>query len=164
MVDERVCINNFCVFNLLWFGFERRVIKTRENTAGRPALIVEERAAELAYFFRENYQASLLAAAYRNGLSCFCVLELYFDVDWHGVALLFCLCFYSVAKLGASTARIVSIFCSRHRFFLWDGQLGLVASSRLLPEISLDQSILQTMKTNYADSPAPVKEAWQQRQ
>lgn len=31
------------------------------NTAGRPALIVEERAAELAYFFRENYQASLLS-------------------------------------------------------------------------------------------------------
>lgn len=31
------------------------------NTAGQPALIVEERAAELAYFFRENYQASLLS-------------------------------------------------------------------------------------------------------
>lgn len=31
------------------------------NTVGRPALIVEERATELAYFFRENYQASLLS-------------------------------------------------------------------------------------------------------
>ena len=61
MVDERVCINNFCVFNLLWFGFWRRVIKTRENAAGRPALTLGERAAELAYFFRENYQASLLS-------------------------------------------------------------------------------------------------------
>ena len=56
-----MCINNFCVFNLLWFGFWRRVIKTQENTAGRLAPIVEERAAELAYFFRENYQASLLS-------------------------------------------------------------------------------------------------------
>ena len=90
------------------------------NTAGRPALIVEERATELAYFFRENYQASLLAEAYRNGLSCFCVLELYFDVDWHGVALLFCLCFYGVAKLSAPTTRVVNIFYSRHWFFLWD--------------------------------------------
>ena len=61
MVDERVCINNFCVFNLLRFGFWRRVITTRENTAGRLALIAKERAAELAYFFRENYQASLLS-------------------------------------------------------------------------------------------------------
>ena len=31
------------------------------NTAGRPALTLGERAAELAYFFRENYQASLLS-------------------------------------------------------------------------------------------------------
>lgn len=85
-----MCINNFCVCLLLLLRlvFGWRVIKTRENTAGRPALTLGERAAELAYFFRENYQASLLAAAYRNSLSCFCVLELYFDVDWHGVALL----------------------------------------------------------------------------
>ena len=94
MVDERVCINNFCVcLLLLRLVFGWRVIKTRENIAGRPALTLGERAAELAYFFRENYQASLLAAAYRNGLSYFCVLELYFDVDWHGVALLFCFIF-----------------------------------------------------------------------
>ena len=94
MVDERVCINNFCVC-LICYGLMLLVARHNDtgNTAGRPALIVEERAAELAYFFRENYQASLLAAAYRNGLSYFCVLELYFDVDWHGVALLFCFIF-----------------------------------------------------------------------
>lgn len=62
MVDERVCINNFCVcLLLLRLVFGWRVIKTRENTASRPALTLGERAAELAYFFRENYQASLLS-------------------------------------------------------------------------------------------------------
>ena len=89
MVVERVCINNFCVYlNVLSLVLSVARRNDTGNTAGRPALILGERAAELAYFFRENYQASLLVAAYRNGLSCFCVLELYFDVDWHGVALL----------------------------------------------------------------------------
>lgn len=62
MVDERVCINNFCVC-LICYGLMLLVAhhKDTENTAGRPALTLGERAAELAYFFRENYQASLLS-------------------------------------------------------------------------------------------------------
>ena len=62
MVDERVCINNFCVC-LICYGLMLLVAHHNDtgSTAGRPALIAKERATELAYFFRENYQASLLS-------------------------------------------------------------------------------------------------------
>lgn len=86
-----------------------------------PPLSWKSEPPSLHTFSGKTIKRAYLAAAYRNSLSCFCVLELYFDVDWHGVALLlFVLCFHGVAKLSASTARIVNIFCSRHRFFLWD--------------------------------------------
>ena len=62
-MDERVCINNFCVC-LICYGLMLLVAHHKDtggNTAGRPALTLGERATELAYFFRENYQASLLS-------------------------------------------------------------------------------------------------------
>ena len=56
-----MCINDFCVVYCVNFGTLVAHHNDTGNTAGRPAPIVEERAAELAYFFRENYQASLLS-------------------------------------------------------------------------------------------------------
>lgn len=57
-----MCINNFCVYlNVLSLVLSVARRNDTGNTAGRPALTLGERAAELAYFFRENYQASLLS-------------------------------------------------------------------------------------------------------
>lgn len=54
-----------------------------------PPLSWKNEPPSLHTFSGKTIKRAYLAAAYRNGLSCLCVLELYFDVDWHGVALLF---------------------------------------------------------------------------